>query len=429
MSARGSLRLTRWLERAGAGPFAAYATLSAFSAYFCMYGFRKPFAAGAFEGREAFGVSLKIALVLSQVLGYALSKFVSIKLVSELSPARRVLSLFGAIGMAEAALLLVGWLPPEGKVLAIFFNGLPLGAVWGLVFGFLEGRRTSEILGAGLSMSYIVASGAVKSVGRSIVEAGVPEDWMPAVTGLIFLPPFALAVYLLSRLPAPSAADQAARSERTPMDGRTRLGFVTRYAFGLSMLTVLYVALTAYRDFRDNFAFELWSALGYADEPAILTYSELPVACSVMLALGLIFLIPDNRRAFFAIHAIMLLGAGLLLGSTVLCGAGLLDPAAWMVLVGSGLYLGYVPYGCVLFDRLMAMTRSPGTAVFMIYVTDAAGYAGSVGLLLYKEFGSAELDWLPFFEGLSYATGVVALVGFASSAWYFARPRLGRTGG
>lgn len=176
------------------GWLVAWAIGAAFSAYFCMYAFRKPFAAAAYEG-ELLGVQFKIALVLSQVLGYALSKFLGIRLVSETARARRAATLLTLIGIAELALIAFGLLPPAGQVVAIFFNGLPLGAVWGLVFGYLEGRKTTELLGAGLSASYIVASGAVKSVGSLLLEQGVPEAWMPALTGAMFLPPFLLAVW------------------------------------------------------------------------------------------------------------------------------------------------------------------------------------------------------------------------------------------
>ena len=62
--------------------------------------------------------------------------------------------------------------------------------VWGLVFGFLEGRKLSELLGVGLSASYIVASGVVKSVGRWLVLEHGFRYWMPAIVGLIFtIPP------------------------------------------------------------------------------------------------------------------------------------------------------------------------------------------------------------------------------------------------
>ncbi|MEZ4385196.1 MAG: DUF5690 family protein [Nannocystaceae bacterium] len=96
-------------------------------------------------------------------------------------------------------------------------------------------------------------------------------------------------------------------------------------------------------------------------------------------------------------------------------------PVPWMILVGLGLYLGYVPFGCVLFDRLIAAVGFAGTAGFMIYVTDAFGYVGSVGLLLYKSFGQASLSWLEFFVGAAYVTGGVALACFVGALAYFAR--------
>jgi len=416
--------LTRYLSSASPATFTLIATAAAFSGYFCMYAFRKPFAAGSFEGESVAGVQLKIAFVVAQVIGYAASKFLAIKFVSELPRARRARVLIALIAFAQLALLGFGALPPGGKVLAMFLNGLPLGAVWGLVFAFLEGRRTSELLGAGLSMSYVIASGVVKSVGRALVQAGISEYWMPSLVGLAFLPAFLLCVYVLHCLPPPDDGDEQARSARAPMDGSARRGFYASYLGGLSALCGLYVVLTAYRDFRDNFALELWIELGHEDAPEMMTLSELPIAVVVMLALALIFRVTDNRRAFFLVHAMMAAGSILIGASTLAFMAGGLSGALWMVAVGAGLYLGYVPYGCVLFDRLMAMTRSIGTAVFMINVTDALGYAGSVSLLLYRNFGSPQLAYLDFFTTLSLWTAGLCTLGFAISAWYFARLRV-----
>ena len=85
-------RISQWLRRASAPAFSAYAIAAAFSAYFCMYGFRKPFAAATFDGGQVGEVELKIALVISQIVGYAISKFFSIKIVTEIPPARRALA-------------------------------------------------------------------------------------------------------------------------------------------------------------------------------------------------------------------------------------------------------------------------------------------------------------------------------------------------
>jgi Family of unknown function (DUF5690) len=413
--------VTAWLVRASPAAFSTYAIIAAFTAYFCMYGFRKPFVAASFEGEGVFGFDLKTTLVLSQVVGYTISKFLGVKLVTELAASRRAVVLVGLITIAELALLAFGLLPPHLRLVAIFCNGLPLGAVWGLVFGFLEGRRTSEILGAGLSASYIVASGAVKSVGAMLLARGVPEAWMPFVTGLVFLPPFLAAVWLLQQLPAPAAADVEARTRRQPMTGAERLAFFGRFGVGLTLLTGLYTLLTAYRDFRDNFAAEIWQAVGQSGKPELFTLTELPVALAVLVGLALLYRIADNRRALMAVHGVMAAGALLIGGATLAFDLGLVGPVTWMVLIGTGLYLAYVPYGCMLFDRLIAAAGAAGTAVFMIYVTDAFGYAGSIVVLLYKLLGQAELSWLAFFRGFSYVTAAVCTAAFLGSTWYFAR--------
>ena len=93
----------------------------------------------------------------------------------------------------------------------------------------------------------------------------------------------------------------------------------------------------------------------------------------------------------------------------------------WMVLVGLGLYLAYVPYNCVLYDRMIAALGLVATAVFLIYVSDAFAYGGSLGVLLYKELGQADLSMLDFFRGLSYAASVLCVLCFAVSAVYFRR--------
>ena len=334
-----------------------------------------------------------------------------------------------ADGIAEVALLLFAILPAPWNALAMFLNGVPLGMVWGLVFGFLEGRRVSEALGAGLSASYIVASGVVKSVGKALIEyGGVDEYWMPVLTGLIFAPLMVFCVWLLARLPPPSAEDEAARVKREPMDGKARKAFVMAFFPGLFFLTFLYIFLTAYRDFRDNFAVEIWAALGYAESPSILATSELYVAFGVMIALGALMTIKSNRAGLIAVHLVMLAGTGLVGLSTLAWQADLMPglfgatpEAVWMILVGLGLYLAYVPFGCVLFDRMIAAVGVVATAGFMIYVTDAFGYLGSVALLLYKNFGAPDLSWLDFFVTFSYITSVLCSVCFVASMIYFER--------
>jgi hypothetical protein len=415
--------VTRWLERAPAAAFSAYAMGAAFATYFCMYAFRKPFAVATFPGTVALPglppLDLKTLYIIAQVLGYCASKFLGIKVVSEMRPERRALAILGCIGVAEGALVLFAVVPPPWSAVCLVLNGLPLGMIWGLVFGFLEGRRVSDLLGAGLCASFILASGVVKTVGKITMGWGVSEYWMPAVTGALFFPPIVLFVWLLSKIPPPTAEDEALRTRRAPMDRVARSLFVFAYAGGLAALTASYMVLTAYRDFRDNFAREIWDALGYGKEPAILTTAELPVAFGSLLVVALLMGIRSNRTALMAIHGIMLGGAALVGGSTLLFTAGAISPVTWMISVGLGLYIGYVPYNCVLFDRLIGAVGSVATAGFLITAADAFGYLGSVGLLLYKNFGQAKLSWLEFFVGFSYAAALMCGGLFLAAAGYF----------
>jgi len=57
----------------------------------------------------------------------------------------------------------------------------------------------------------------------------------------------------------------------------------------------------------------------------------------------------------------------------------------------------------------------------MIYMTDSFGYLGSVGLLLYKNFGQSQLSWLEFFEVFSYVTSIGCTAAFLYSMFYFLR--------
>ena len=142
-----------------------WALLSAFGTYFCMYAFRKPFTAAGFDEIAFMGIPLKSLFVTSQILGYTISKFLGIKVISEMPPQNRAKTLLLLIGAAELALVLLAVVPTPWNALFMFLNGIPLGMVFGLVMGFLEGRRITEALSAGLCTSFILADGATKSVG------------------------------------------------------------------------------------------------------------------------------------------------------------------------------------------------------------------------------------------------------------------------
>jgi hypothetical protein len=92
-----------------------------------------------------------------------------------------------------------------------------------------------------------------------------------------------------------------------------------------------------------------------------------------------------------------------------------------MIGAGAGLYTAYTPFNAVLFDRLVAFSGRIATAGFLIYVADASGYLGSVALLLWRNFGESNLNWVDFFILSAYGTSIVGLASTAFAAFYFLR--------
>jgi hypothetical protein len=293
--------------------------------------------------------------------------------------------------------------------------------VFGLVLGFLEGRRLTELLTAGLCASFILADGVTKSVGAWLLSRGISEDWMPSGAGALFLLPFGLCVAMLAWTPPPSECDIAARTERSPMSRADRWSFVSRYAIGLIPLVLMYLAVTIVRSIRADFAPEIWRGLGTTAVPSTFTYSEMVVALGVLVVNGGAVMISDNRRAFFAALATCGLGLGLLTAALCARQAGVVDPFRFMVIIGLGLYLPYVAIHTTVFERLLGMTRDRGNIGFLMYVADSVGYLGYVIVMIARNFGPAGHEVLGQLTIACWLTVGISALSLKISWRYFAR--------
>ncbi len=412
------------LSRLPSGVFGIYAGLMAFGVYFAMYAFRKPFAAASFDHLTVAGVDYKIVLVIAQVVGYALAKLIGVKVISELPANRRVPGILAQIGLAEAALVGFALIPAPWNVICLFVDGLALGMIWGMVFGFVEGRRQSELIAAILCASFIMSSGVVKSVGEWVLLRGASPFWMPAITGAMFAPLLLACLYGLSVLPPPNPQDVAERVERTPMDRAARMGLLRRYAAGLVSLIILYIMLTALRDFRDNFSAEIWQEAGLGAQADIFAWTEVPVSFVVLAALAALMIFRSNRKALIANFALMGFGMVLSGGASLAFWAHAIGAVPWMVMLGTGLYLGYTPFNGILFDRLVASGGRPGNAGFLIYVADSFGYGGTIVLLLTRNLLGLHLDWSHFLVEVSLVASGAGLF-LLAFAWVYFDRRIG----
>ena len=391
--------------------FVLYATLSAFFTYSCMYAFRKTFTVATFEDQFFLGVHYKIWLITSQLIGYMLSKFIGIKLVSEMKPHLRAKYIIVIVVLAQLALFLFAVTPKPYNIIWMFFNGLPLGLVWGLVFSYLEGRRTTELLGAGVSVSFIFSSGFVKSVGKYLmVSHGISEYWMPFVTGLIFVIPLLIFVWLMNMIPPPNADDVAHRTVRLPMNKTERRDFLNKFIVILIPMTIIYVFLSVLRDVRDNFAAEIWNELGYGNTPGIFATAEIPVGLGVLFIVALMVVFKNNLKALNL--SLLLVGLGFVVNilATFAFRADMISGVLWMITVGFGLYLGYIVYHALLFERFIAAFRQVGNIGFLFYISDSIGYLGSVSSFLIKNFFSPDISWVIFLGNLSWILSLIALV-------------------
>ncbi|GHU33944.1 MAG: hypothetical protein GTN67_09765 [Hydrotalea flava] len=400
---------------------ALYAAVITFLTYATVYAFRKPFTAGTYHDMPAiFGLAYKDALVISQVLGYMFSKFYGIKFIAELKHFGRGKLILMLVGVSWLALLLFAIVPAPYNILFLFINGFPLGIIWGIVFSFVEGRKATDFIGAALAVSFIFSSGFVKSVGKTLmVQFHIKELWMPFVTGLVFAIPMIILLWLLEKIPPPTEADKAQRVIRASLNKAERKIFFKNFSTGLVLLVLVYVILTVFRDIRDNFAADMFREMGFGKNAAVFTETETPISIIVLILISSMIFIKNNARAFFITHYLIIAGFMIVGVSSWLFLYQHLPPLYWMTLVGLGLYVGYIPFNCILFDRMIATYRYMGNVGFLMYVADSFGYLGSVGVIILKTFFSGHMEW-----SVLYGNGVIifSVIGVAVTAialYYF----------
>jgi MFS family permease len=401
---------------------AIFAAIVCFCAYTSIFCFRKAFNVAPYAGYQLFGIDFKILLVITQVAGYMLSKFYGIKFISELKRIGRGRLILLLVGVSWLAWLLFALLPPPYNFWCLFFNGFPLGMLWGVIFSYVEGRRTTDFISAALAVSFIFASGLAKSTALYVMEAwGVNEYWMPFVTGLIFMLPLLVFVYLLERIPPPDKEDILHRTERLPMPKEKRREFLLAFWPGIVVLVIIYILVTILREVRDGFMADMWRESGEAYESGIFAQTETIISLVILVMVAVMVIVKNNFRAFMLSQGIMFIGFVIAGVSTFFYLRGQVSMFNWMTLVGLGLYMVYIPYNSLLFERFIASFRYAGNVGFLIYIADSFGYLGSVGVLLSKTIFKVNVQWLEFYTGLVMIAAVIGVAGTLLSVIYFKR--------
>jgi hypothetical protein len=112
-------------------------------------------------------------------------------------------------------------------------------------------------------------------------------------------------------------------------------------------------------------------------------------------------------------------------GATLLFSLKVIGPVTWMTMAGLGLYMGYVPYNAIFFDRMIATFNYRSNVGFIMYIADSMGYLGSVSILFIKELGRPTISWGAFFkEGVMIVAVVGGICGVLSLLYFLQSAKL-----
>lgn len=402
--------------------FILWAGGTALLSYSLVYALRKPFTAAEFEGLTVFGMDYKIAISIIQLLGYVTAKFLGIKYISELKPEGRLKFIIGSAALSEISLLAFALMPIPYNIIALFFNGLSLGCMWGVIFSFLEGRRTTDILASIMGVSMALSSGVAKSLGLyAMHDLHVSEFWMPALIGAIAFPLLCFTGWMMTRFPRPTAEDIAARTERVTLNGRERRSLFMRFMPILTLLFVANLLITIMRDIKEDFIVciidvSTISAWTFAHVDTIATL--------IMLAIFAMLATMKNHTA--VLHSLLVLST-VGMGTLAFIGANFeslgMSTTVWLFIQSLCIDVAYLGFQTIFFERFIACFKIRGNVGFFIITIDFVGYAGTVALLFFKEYLIQDINWAVFYNQMNLYIGLICCAAFAGSIAYIVRSK------
>lgn len=384
---------------------------AALLSYSLVYTLRKPYTAASFEGLTFMGSDYKVAVTTIQILGYVIAKFFGIKIISELKKENRFRFFVGSAILAELALVGFGLLEAPYNVAAMFVNGLSLGCMWGVIFSFIEGRKVTDILASLLGVSMVFSSGVAKSFGLfAMNEMQIDQFWMQAVIGGFALPLLVFMGYMLKRLPQPTAEDIALRNERVVLDGKGRVALFRKYAPILTLLFIGNFMLLVLRDIKEDF---LVNILDMSNQSSWLFARIDTIVTLIILGIFALFaFFRSNIRALLWLMTLVIAGCLTMTYVSFHYETLNLKPVTWLFIQSLSLYIAYLTFQTIFFDRFIACFRIKGNVGFFIALIDFIGYLGTVTLLSTKEFLNIELEWFALFNHIAGFVGATCSILF-----------------
>ena len=212
------------------------------------------------------GHSFKVWMVISQVLGYMLSKFIGIRLYPNSGSHARAKGIVLMVSIAGLSRLGFALTPTPYNLIWLFLTDFHSGwcGVWYL--DIWRAENSQKYWAQSLSVLHFSAGFAKRSADFSCVT-GASEFWMPFGVNLFIFPPLLIFLWMLDKIPPPTPRRRSPAHQTRPMTGARNVLSLPSRSPRVWCCSLTYVMLTVYRDFRDNFSAEIWQSLGYGDKP------------------------------------------------------------------------------------------------------------------------------------------------------------------
>lgn len=336
--------------------------------------------------------AISSATSIVQIAGYFLAKLIGIKVISELKRENRLRFIILSVALAEASLVLFGCLPRPFNVFALFFNGLSLGCMWGVIFSFLEGRRVTDLLASLMGLSIALSSGTAKSIGLWVMDGlHINEFWMPAFIGAFAFPLLSLLGWLMTRMPQPTEADKALRTERVTMDGEARRRVFRSYMPVLTLLFAATLFITVLQDIKEDFLVKIIDVEAAGLSSWAFAKVDATVTLIILGLFALLSMVRSHMRALLLLLGLVTAGTLTLSFVAFHYDTLQLPPMLWLFLQSLSLYTVYLSFQTLFFERFIACFRIRGNVGFFIITLDFIGYAGTVLVLVVKEWLSPDV--------------------------------------
>ena len=140
--------------------------------------------------------------------------------------------------------------------------------------------------------------------------------------------------------------------------------------------------------------------------------------CLEAVILGMMFFVKDHAKALSMLFKLII--TGMIVMSVVSFGQPTfhLSPVIWLFIQSICLYIVYLTFQTIFFDRFIACFQIKGNVGFFIVTTDFLGYTGTVLVLVIKEFLSPDIHWATFYNQLAGYVGIFCGIMFLCSYIY-----------